>query len=91
MTNIARHADATEVTVELIMENQFITMRVSDNGKGFDLATVGKRKTLGLLGMKERAEMMDGSFSISKNADGGMQIEVQLPLQHSEPFESLQV
>lgn len=90
MTNIARHANATEVTVELLLKDNFITMRVADNGKGFDVAYVGKRKTLGLLGMKERAEMMDGTFTILKKADGGMQIEVQLPLHSNEFSESLQ-
>lgn len=90
MTNIARHANATEVTVELMVKDNFITMCVADNGKGFDVSYVGKRKTLGLLGMKERAEMMGGSFTISKKTDGGMQIEVQLPLHSNELSESLQ-
>lgn len=91
MTNIARHAEATEVTVELLVQNNCFTMHISDNGKGFDVNTVGRRKTLGLLGMKERAEMMDGSFSISKNPQaGGMQVEVKLPLPDNEPIASLQ-
>ncbi len=91
MTNITRHAEATEVNVELITQDNCLTMRISDNGKGFDVANVGKRKTLGLLGMKERAEMMGGSFSITQSSEGGMQVEVKLPLLATEPFETLQV
>lgn len=87
MTNITRHADATQVKVELRMENDGIIMRITDNGKGFDLATLSKPKTLGLLGMKERAEMMDGRFRISKQPEGGMQVEVQLPFCANESFE----
>lgn len=90
MTNIARHAEATEIVVELAEENDRITLRIADNGKGFDTSIVGKRKTLGLLGMKERAEMMGGQFTISKQLNGGMQIEVQLPLLKSEPMETVQ-
>ncbi|TWI81116.1 PAS domain S-box-containing protein [Lacibacter cauensis] len=90
MTNIARHAEATEITVELTEESKKIILRVSDNGKGFDTSIVVKRKTLGLLGMKERAEMMGGQFTLTKQINGGMQIEVQLPLHKSEPIEALQ-
>ncbi|RXK57537.1 PAS domain S-box protein [Lacibacter luteus] len=91
MTNIARHSEATEATVELEEHDNIITMRISDNGKGFDIGVVGKRKTLGLLGMKERAEMMGGSFEINKHSGGGVQIEVQLPMLKGEPFETLQI
>lgn len=90
MTNIARHAEATEIVVELVEENNRIALRIADNGKGFDASIIGKRKTLGLLGMKERAEMMGGQFAVSKQPNGGMQIEVLLPLLKSELIETSQ-
>lgn len=89
ITNIARHAAATEVTVELMMDTAAVVMRVADNGKGFDASMIGKSKTLGILGMKERAEMMDGSFRIIKNSTGGMQIEVRLPVSDTALYETV--
>ncbi len=80
ITNIARHAAATEITVELSVEVNDVSLCVTDNGTGFDIAVVNKRKTLGLLGMKERAEMMGGSFSVSKNSEAGTKIMVQIPI-----------
>lgn len=88
ITNIARHAEATEVTVELLEQNNRFIMRITDNGKGFDFAAVGKRKTLGLLGMKERAEMMGGRFEVTRQTGGGMQIEVELSLLTNELLET---
>lgn len=80
VTNVARHAEATEVVVELFIEENVITMTISDNGKGFDVTSIGRKKTLGVLGMQERTVMMGGTFRIRRNPDGGMKVEVNVPL-----------
>lgn len=80
VTNVARHSEATEVVVELFIEENAIAMTITDNGKGFDVTSVGRKKTLGVLGMQERTVMMGGKFRIRRNPDRGMKVEVNVPL-----------
>ncbi|MEJ8842520.1 PAS domain S-box protein [Lacibacter sp. H375] len=84
ITNIARHSEATEVMVELFVEDKEVTMAISDNGKGFDVTSIGKKKTLGVLGMQERTVMMGGTFRIKRNPVKGMKVEVHVPVLHDE-------
>ena len=87
ITNIARHSEATEVMVELFVEDKIVTMTISDNGKGFDVTSVGRKKTLGVLGMQERTVMMGGTFRIKRNLDRGIKVEVHVPLIQDESFD----
>jgi PAS domain S-box-containing protein len=87
ITNIARHAEATEVMVELFIEDKVITMAITDNGKGFDVTSIGKKKTLGVLGMQERTVMMGGTFRIRRNLQKGMKVEVHVPILQDEVFD----
>jgi len=56
-------------------------LKISDNGKGFDAIQIGNKKTLGLLGMKERALMVGGQYDITSNLSEGTNIVVSVPLQ----------
>jgi PAS domain S-box-containing protein len=87
ITNIARHSEATEVMVELFVEDKVVTMTISDNGKGFDVTSVGRKKTLGVLGMQERTVMMGGTFRIKRNPGKGMKVEVHVPVLQDEVFD----
>ena len=73
LTNIAKHSGADYVKITLYKHKSFITLTVEDNGKGFDLQKAlrlaSKGKSLGLLGMQERAELLGGKFRI-KSAPG---------------------
>jgi PAS domain S-box-containing protein len=80
ITNIARHAEATDVVVELFIEEATISMSITDNGKGFDVTAIGRKKTLGVLGMQERTVMMGGKFRIRRNPEKGMKVEVNVPI-----------
>jgi len=79
LTNIERHADATEVAIRLFGHRGGATLRIQDNGKGFrrDNATGG----LGLRNMQERIEQLDGTFRILASGDGTV-IEAEVPLTH---------
>jgi PAS domain S-box-containing protein len=79
LTNIARYSQASDVRVNLIKESAQIILRITDNGKGFDMNKVAEKKTLGLLGMKERASMMGGTFSIASEPGRGTAITVTIP------------
>lgn len=81
LTNIARYAEAKTVSISFReMDNKFILLKVKDNGKGFEPDKIGNKKTLGLLGMKERTLMMGGDFKISSKPGKGTLLAVTVPL-----------
>jgi signal transduction histidine kinase len=82
LTNVARHAQASQAEVRIQKLDSVICMRIKDNGKGFPAERVlrGKRKNrLGLLGMRERLEMVSGKFTIESVPGKGTTILVQIP------------
>jgi signal transduction histidine kinase len=81
LSNIARHAQASHVEVELICEDNVVSLSVRDNGVGFDtghLAQVGGH--LGLLSMKERVRLAKGTLDVESAPTHGTQIRVDIPL-----------
>jgi signal transduction histidine kinase len=79
LTNVSKHARATEVHVELHVSPKHGTLIVRDDGGGFDPASLdGKR--LGILGMRERAELLDGTFTVQSAPAKGTEIRVTLPM-----------
>ncbi|NYH19930.1 PAS domain-containing sensor histidine kinase [Paraburkholderia bryophila] len=80
LTNVAKHAQASEVRITLSASTDRCTVRVEDNGLGD--ATGGERKTnsLGLLGMRERARQLGGFVLIDSAPRAGFRITVHLPL-----------
>lgn len=79
LTNIARHADATRVTVQLRAGPKSVILTVRDNGRGISPAEQSDPSSLGLLGMRERAELAGGTFAISGKAGRGTTVQVVLP------------
>jgi len=78
LTNIMRHAGASKVHIILEQKEKVLLLMIKDNGKGFD--TKEKVQTLGLLGMKERAIMINGTFTIDSIAGQGTNIIIEVPL-----------
>ncbi|MFT3702551.1 MAG: PAS domain S-box protein [Agriterribacter sp.] len=76
LTNVARHSNASRVEATLTYENNKLQLTVKDNGKGFDLDKM-TRKTLGILGMKERAAAMNGTYLIESTPGKGTLIKVE--------------
>jgi signal transduction histidine kinase len=78
LTNVARHAQATRVRVELRRTPESIVLTVEDDGVGFDVLRArrraGRRPTLGLTGMAERASMVGGSLEITSAPGRGTRI-----------------
>ena len=79
LTNVARHSGAKKVKVSLQQQEKELVLTVQDNGKGFDESGTVK-KTLGLLGMKERTLMMGGQYNISGITGEGTTVTVSVPL-----------
>lgn len=88
LTNVARHAEASQVAVSIAKLSDYISMQIADNGKSFEvdqmLAPRG-RKRLGLLGMRERLEMVGGKFTVTSSPGNGTTIEAQIPLPKLRP------
>jgi PAS domain S-box-containing protein len=80
LTNIARHSGATEVQTVLELKDGMLHLSIKDNGVGFDPKEVKKKKSLGLVGMKERARMFEGQLSFETNHPSGTNIELNIPL-----------
>jgi len=82
LTNVARHAQASRVEVSIEKREGTVAMKITDNGKGFPAERVfqaRKNQRLGLLGMRERLEMVGGNFTIQSVPDKGTTITVQVP------------
>lgn len=82
LANVAKHADASQVDVSIEKLRGVIRMEVKDNGKSFQVQDVlhSRRKgRLGLLGMRERVEMVGGSFSIESEPDKGTTVRAEIP------------
>ena len=80
--NAARHAEATHVRTSIYFGGSQVTLIVEDDGKGFDkpVTSAVNDGHWGLLGMKERAEMMGGKFGLSSRPGKGTRITVHLPV-----------
>lgn len=79
LTNVLRHADATEVSVELHESESALTLTISDNGKGIRETAAEGRDSLGILGMRERVGLLGGSFRIAGAPGTGTTISVVIP------------
>jgi two-component system, NarL family, sensor histidine kinase UhpB len=83
LTNVARHAHAHRVSVQVSADDRTCFVLVEDDGIGFDVVEAerpGRRRGLGLLGIRERASQLSGSVQIESGPTGGTRMSVQLPL-----------
>lgn len=80
LTNIARHSHAKRVTVSIAQKDDNILLSIADNGKGFDKQKVADKRTLGILGMKERIAMIGGKYEIKSHPGKGTEVIVLVPL-----------
>jgi len=91
LANVAKHAEATQVKVRLERRNGLIAVTVEDNGNGFDMESARrKRKTghgLGLVSMRERAELLGGSFLLESVRRGGTTVHAEFPVAEGDQHE----
>jgi PAS domain S-box-containing protein len=80
LTNVVRHSEANNVHSSLLLQHESVILTISDDGKGFDTGVLKTTKTLGFLGMKERINLINGSFEITSTAGKGTEIRVLFPL-----------
>jgi signal transduction histidine kinase len=80
LTNVARHAHASEVCIELRQSGGELRLTVTDNGAGFDEAAAFREGSHGLMGIRERAHMLGGTLGVGESPQGGARVSVRLPL-----------
>ena len=80
LTNITRHANATSVEVCMETQGEGMVLRIHDNGQGFDDTNPALSKSLGLLGMRERAVMLGGQVNVSSTPGQGTSVTAWIPL-----------
>ncbi len=79
LTNVARHAGATRVWVTCASRGDALEISIADDGKGIPAGEEMKQASLGLLGMRERAEMLGGRLRVDANPAGGTRVTATLP------------
>lgn len=87
LANVARHSGADEVGVRLACRQQWITLEIADNGRGFVLPS-DELATLGLVGMRERARIVGGSLTIVGSPENGVIVSASLPIAGQIPAQA---
>jgi PAS domain S-box-containing protein len=82
LTNVARHANATQVNVRLVKQNGDLSLEVCDDGKGITEKQLSVGQSLGILGMRERALLLGGELTISGGPGKGTTVRVRIPNIH---------
>jgi signal transduction histidine kinase len=86
LANVVRHARATQVRINLQRNGEMLRMEISDNGKSFAVEKTLRRKNnrLGLLGMRERVEMIGGSLTIESAPGSGTTVRADVPFKPAD-------
>jgi signal transduction histidine kinase len=80
LTNIIRHAKASEITLKLEKKDDVLKLRITDNGIGVALDGMEKARAFGIAGMRERVRLLDGTLTIRSRPGQGVQIMANIPL-----------
>ena len=80
LANVAKHAAATKVTIELHGDGESITLVIEDDGRGFKASGPPKRGRFGLVGMRERVELLGGEFEVVSKPGGPTRITARLQI-----------
>ena len=89
ITNIAKHARAETVLIQILERDDQVSIEIEDDGEGFDPASLpppaARERGLGLLGMRERVELFGGTFEIDSAPGSGTRIAITVPLHQEVP------
>jgi PAS domain S-box-containing protein len=88
LTNVEKHANASNIAVSIRKNREAISLEIHDDGKSFDVERVllvTRHKRLGLIGSRERVEMVGGKFDITSKKGHGTTIRAEIPISRDEP------
>ena len=80
LTNVVRHADARHVSVVVTRKNASVSVVIEDDGKGFEPERAAEGGGVGLLGMRERVQLLDGTLSVESSPGAGTTLVLDLPV-----------
>jgi signal transduction histidine kinase len=80
LQNVSRHAKASTAHVTLATAGTSITMRIVDDGQGFEAQAVGRHRGIGLASMQERIRMLGGKVVVQSAPGQGTELRVSLPI-----------
>jgi signal transduction histidine kinase len=80
LTNAIKHAEASEITIQLTQHKKSLNIIIEDNGKGFNPKNINKKEGMGLANIEKKAEQMGGTFTIDSFKGRGTTIIIDLPL-----------
>lgn len=80
LSNVQKHSNATMVIILLEYSFKFVSVVVEDNGKGFDVSNDIGQESFGLMGMRERAKILNGDIHIKSEPNAGTKITVRIPI-----------
>lgn len=88
LNNVAKHSQARKVRVTIAINQRYVIINITDDGKGFEVDKVLSREcsseSLGLPGMRERAELLGGKLTVKSSPGKGASITVNVPLETKE-------
>lgn len=84
LTNILRHANATEVSISMRQEDEQLVLIVQDNGRGLDEEYIKTSNSLGIMGMRERSQLLKGSICFSGKKGEGTTVTLKIPLNEEQ-------
>jgi nitrate/nitrite-specific signal transduction histidine kinase len=84
LTNVTRHSGARRVEIRVSRGEGNVIVEVCDNGRGFDLESAKRKKSFGLVGMRERAAGLAGDINITSVPGQGTSVCVSIPMRRNE-------
>jgi signal transduction histidine kinase len=79
LTNVARHSGANRAKIGLIIRSKYIYLTIEDNGRGITEKEIKNAKSLGLVGIKERAYSVNGKLTITGEINKGTVLKIIIP------------
>lgn len=80
VTNVMKHAEATQLVIELIVDSGMISLSITDNGKGFDMEKVKGKKGVGLHNIANRTALFNGKMNMVTSPGNGCKLNIIIPL-----------
>ena len=80
INNSVKHAEASVISVNILKIENFIVLSIADNGKGFKFEATYKYVGNGLYNMRERVNMLSGTFEVNSEPGNGTEVIVKLPI-----------
>ncbi|MCM3718477.1 sensor histidine kinase [Fictibacillus phosphorivorans] len=81
VSNAVKHSNAHLIEVKLEFTQKFISLYIRDDGKGFDTSKPAKSNSFGMMGMRERVELLEGTLKVKSRLNYGTSVYIQIPIQ----------